>query len=188
MNILEELGLHAEKNSPHTASTKSKSKSKGNAFERDLCKVLQDWTGFKFIRVPLSGGFRGIDSPYFIGDVVVEDFKNEFPFTVEAKYRKELNFKMSEDYVLKYPKTIIKFWQQVSSDCKRSGKKPILFTKTLGQRSNDWVVFITEKQADILVDTPIFCKIVLTDYKLVGYRLKHFLKTDFKLFTNEFFK
>lgn len=80
---------------------KINSKQKGSAFERDLAKILESRFGEGFRRVPYSGamfggknfhrslGQRDDVKEIMSGDLIAPE---KFPFTVEAKFYKDLAF------------------------------------------------------------------------------------------------
>lgn len=81
----------------------SKSKTKGNSFEREVCKFLNGVTGFNFMRVPSSGAYIGkgnqsrVDSMadnqvrIMDGDIIVPD--EWMDWSLECKFYKELAWK-----------------------------------------------------------------------------------------------
>jgi hypothetical protein len=81
----------------------SKSKTKGNGFERDVCKYLNELTGLNFTRVPNSGAFLGgknqvrvegmTDSQTLIfdGDIIVPDEWSKW--SLECKFYKDISWK-----------------------------------------------------------------------------------------------
>jgi Holliday junction resolvase len=70
------------------------SKAKGSKNERYAAKALEEWVGFPFTRVPQSGGLRWQGGQNITGDIIPEDMYKlqDFPFSVEVKARKELDF------------------------------------------------------------------------------------------------
>jgi len=111
-------------------------KRKGNDNEYLLANVLSNWTGFKFGRVPSSGGLRWEGESRFIGDVVVQDPEINFPFTIETKSYRKLILKNGN-----FSKKVGKFWDQCIEDCKRSGKMPMLIMRENGMPKEDWHIF-----------------------------------------------
>lgn len=81
----------------------SKSKSKGNNFERETCKYLSDLTGLSFTRVPNSGAFLGGKNisrvenlsesqvQIFDGDIIVPDELKDW--SIECKFYKDFAWK-----------------------------------------------------------------------------------------------
>jgi len=81
----------------------SKSKTKGNGFERDCCKYLNELTGLNFTRVPNSGAFLGGKNQVrvehltedqtliFDGDIITPpEFKD---WSIECKFYKDIAWK-----------------------------------------------------------------------------------------------
>lgn len=105
------------------------SKNKGSKAERELAKVWEKWTGYKFSRTPMSGGWaKSIES---FGDLTCTDPKHssKFPFSVECKSYKGITF----NDILKGTKSeIIKFWKQATYDATRCRKQPLLFMRENG--------------------------------------------------------
>lgn len=111
------------------ANQKINSRSKGNRFERVIAKWFQEWTSYEFGRVPGSGSLRWKKTDNITGDIVCTDDKHarRFPFNIECKSYQELKF----EHLLLGVKTckIKGFWEQSSTDAKRSNKVPMLVLK-----------------------------------------------------------
>lgn len=81
----------------------SKSKQKGNAFEREVCTYLKGLTGLSFVRVPNSGAYIGNSNrerakelsksqvQTFDGDIIVPKEYAEWSF--ECKFYKSIAWK-----------------------------------------------------------------------------------------------
>ena len=69
---------------------KINSKIKGNRSELVVTKLLTEWTGHEFVRVPQSGGLRWKDRSDICGDVINNDRDFDFPFSIEAKSYKNV--------------------------------------------------------------------------------------------------
>jgi len=81
----------------------SKSKTKGNGFERDVCKYLNELTKLNFTRVPNSGAFLGGknqvrvgnltegQTQIFDGDIITPDEWKDW--SLECKFYKDLAWK-----------------------------------------------------------------------------------------------
>ena len=81
----------------------SKSKTKGNSFERECCKYLIELTGLNFTRVPNSGAFLGGKNQVrvenmtdnqtliFDGDIIVPDEFSDW--SIECKFYKDIAWK-----------------------------------------------------------------------------------------------
>lgn len=93
------------------------SKKKGSKNERDICKLFEEWTGYKFSRTPSSGGLHW-GRKDTIGDVVCTDEKHSrrFKFAIEAKFYKDISF---QDLINgNKGSDILKFWEQAKSDAR----------------------------------------------------------------------
>lgn len=118
---------------------KINSKRKGNSNEYQLALWLTKWVGTKFGRVPASGGLRWQGESRFIGDVVAQDEKFNFPFTVETKSYNALRLKNGN-----FSKKVLKFWEQCLEDCIRSKKLPMLAMRENGMTKDTWYIFMEE--------------------------------------------
>lgn len=104
---------------------KVNSRNKGSKGERVAAKVLADWTGKTFSRVPSSGGLNWHTSNS-TGDIICTTEGHYFPFSVEVKLRDQLNF----DHLLYLEKPeILKFWEQSLRDAKRVNKCPLVMMR-----------------------------------------------------------
>lgn len=114
----------------------SKSKSKGNAWEREICKFLSDLYGSNFTRVPNSGAYTGGKNftrknsltenqiKMFKGDIIPPDDWNHF--NCEAK-----NYASFPFHHLLFDKEIplLEDWLQQIKDAANPGDVNILFMK-----------------------------------------------------------
>lgn len=99
-------------------------KEKGNVFERKIAKIMTEWTGIKFERVPASGGLHWKKDNRVYGDIVCND--PEFPLVIECKNRQA----WSMDALITGSAEVKKWWQQVKGDAEATGKKPVvIFTR-----------------------------------------------------------
>jgi len=108
----------------------AKSKQKGNRYERRCAKLLSEFTGTNFRKVPASGGFNKFGGQVvaehaFSGDVICDD--KDFCFSVEAKNQKTFSFVA----LLSSPKTakFTEWWKQCVEDANNIGKLPMLMFK-----------------------------------------------------------
>jgi len=108
----------------------SKSKQKGNRYERRCAKLLAEFTGVNFRKVPASGGFNKFGGQVvaehaFCGDIICD--KKEFIFSVEAKNQKAFSFPA----ILKSPDTaaFTDWWEQCVTDALGVEKLPMLMFK-----------------------------------------------------------
>jgi Holliday junction resolvase len=106
--------------------TRINSRKKGAKNERNLCKVLQEWAKYEFTRTPASGGLRWKKTDNITGDIVCAEPNVIFPFTIESKAYKEINF---EHLLYLKDTTIESFWAQAKTDSERGKKIPILMMR-----------------------------------------------------------
>lgn len=121
------------------------SKGKGNRFERTICKVLKEWTGYEFSRVPQSGGLRWKKADNISSDVICSDetHSKRFPCNIECKFYKDINF---EAILLGNKRCkIFEFWSQVLGDANRAGRFPLLFMRYNGMPSKEAFVVMGDK-------------------------------------------
>lgn len=106
------------------------SRRKGSKNERNISKLLESWTKKKFSRTPSSGGLNWKNSQVS-GDIVCTTEGHYFPFSIEAKNYREINF---EHLLYLDDPDILKFWNQCVSDSKKSAKTkiPLLFMRYNG--------------------------------------------------------
>lgn len=82
---------------PTPVKKRKNSKSIGNAWEREVVKILEHWTGLAFRRSFGSGAFKGsYEKSHELGDVRPKDPKDfvTFPFLVECKKIKHFPYNM----------------------------------------------------------------------------------------------
>jgi hypothetical protein len=123
-----------------------KSKAKGKRYERHIAKILTDFTGVNFRKIPGSGGFNKtggvvVADHAFSGDVICDD--PGFLYSIEAKNRK--NYTLTS--LIKSPPTapFTEGWYQCLEDAKRTSRKPIMFFKP--NHNDDWLCF---RESDFL--------------------------------------
>lgn len=124
--------------------TRINSSKKGSKNERELAHAFEEWTGYKFSRVPMSGGLRWKRTLDTTGDLIVADTEHihEFPFSVETKFHSEVNFWK----ILRGQKSdILKFWEQAVDDAERGKKVPIVFFRFNGLPKQYWFCIISYK-------------------------------------------
>lgn len=102
------------------------SRSKGNRFENQCCKLFEELIGHPFRKTRGSGAgvVCGDIAPYSENQEEFLKWTSEFPFTIEAKN----NEYMELHQLLVNPKTsfIWKSWEQAVDNAKRTGKIPFL--------------------------------------------------------------
>lgn len=104
------------------------SRSKGNRNERRACELLTKWAKRKFARTPSSGGLRW-KTTNTKGDVVCIKEGHYFPFCVEVKAHKEINF---SHLLYDVDSKIMEFWDQCVGDAKKANKIPMLLMRYNG--------------------------------------------------------
>lgn len=106
-------------------------KRKGSKNERGVSKLFETWTGFEFARTPGSGGLHWKGRADTSGDIVCisKEEKDNFPFSIEAKSYKEINF---EHLLYLDNPDILKFWEQAKADAEEHEKEPLLFMRYNG--------------------------------------------------------
>lgn len=151
------------------------SKKKGDANERLVSNWLESWTGVAFTRVPRSGGLRWKNTANVCGDVVCEDSDFNFPFTLETKHLKRITFTRH----LRKNSSVYEVFRQCYSDCKRSGKRPLLMLRKDGMPKGEYVMYLS---GDIsLIPRDLGCEIISsgvepdTNQYIVGYSSKDIL-------------
>lgn len=108
---------------------KINSKVKGNRNELIVTKVLQEWTGHEFVRVPASGGLRWQNRMNVCGDVISTDPDFDFIFSIETKAIKNLGLEDSWDINLRKNSKIYGYWDQCKRDAEVAGKIPFLIIR-----------------------------------------------------------
>ena len=101
-----------------------KGRSKGATFERDVAAQVTLWTGMKFTRTPMSGGWSKT------GDITPKDPAHMviFPFNMELKNQEAwtISALMKIDDKGKFAKKIEGWWKQCTDDAKKSNRVPLL--------------------------------------------------------------
>lgn len=157
-------------------------KQKGNMNERVAAKVLQEWTGAEFVRVPQSGGLRWKNADNITGDIMCTKKRLGFPFSVETKHVASLAFTdrcgMGLLPKLRSNSTIYTYWKQASDDAVRSSKVPMLMVRQNGMEKKTFYLFLPDWCRQIvgcsMVEpfVPIVC-----GKGLVGYESKKFFSS-----------
>ena len=101
----------------------NKSKAKGSAFESKVKQIFTEHFGVAFERVPLSGALD-----YLKGDIWCPAMYHTFPYCVECKHYKELNF---NSLLTAKSNDLFSFWEQVQEETKvmksiNPGIKPLV--------------------------------------------------------------
>lgn len=123
------------------------SKSKGNRFERSVCKAFQNWSGYEFSRTPTSGGLRWKKADNISSDVVCSDPRHakRFSLSVECKSYQDIKF----EHLLLGTKSckINSFWTQANRDAERAKKIPILIMRYNSMPKGE-AFFMVNKEVD----------------------------------------
>ena len=137
------------------------SRSKGNRNERVAAKLVSEWTGRKFERTPSSGGLQWKAS-FSKGDIVCTKEGHFFPFCLEVKAHREIDFSHLLNPKIKNVK-IMEFWAQCRRDAKKCGKVPMLLMRYNGLPSEFFFLALpTSFEAKIIgfprLDLPYFLR------------------------------
>lgn len=115
------------------------SRSKGARTERELSKVIATWSvKYEFAKTPASGGLRW-KAAMSKGDIICTSEGHYFPFCIECKNHKEINFSQLLVPELKVVK-IFEFWAQCDRDAKLCNKVPMLCMRYNGLPKNFFFV------------------------------------------------
>lgn len=116
-------------------------RSKGNRGERIAASVIKDWTAHNFARVPSSGGLQWKNS-HAKGDIVCSDEGHYFPFCLEVKFYKDINF----EHLLYLDKAkVLEYWNQCRRDAEIAQKCPMLLMRYNGLPKNFFFIAIPQK-------------------------------------------
>lgn len=124
---------------------KINSKVKGNRSELVVTKLLTEWTGREFVRVPMSGGLRWKNRMDICGDVINVDPTFDFPFSVEAKSYKNLGLPTEYSYELRKNSVIYTFFVQCERDAIIANKYPFLIVRQNGMPKDQYYIFLALK-------------------------------------------
>ena len=124
----------------------NKSKIKGTAFENKVKNILSDHFKLKFRRVPLSGGLE-----YLKGDIWIIEKYDEWPYCIECKHYKELNF---NSLLTAKSNDIWSFWKQAEEAAYIMNKKPLLIFKW--DRSKEFVMWNDKTNIDTQMEIKAF--------------------------------
>lgn len=117
---------------------KINSKLKGNKNELECAKMLEEWTGVRFARVPSSGGLRWANTANACGDLICEDQDFDFPFAVETKHLKSLTITAT----LRKNSQILSIYQQAIRDAIRASKCPMMCLRSNGMKKRSFIIFV----------------------------------------------
>jgi hypothetical protein len=157
------------------------SKTKGDNNEREAARFLFLWVKKRFIRSPSSGGRRLENNSSFCGDLVCEDEKFNFVFSVETKHLKDLV--LTGNMSAKRCK-VLTIWEQCVTDAVRAKKAPLLMLRKNGMPKGDYVVYFEYKYYEALLDHVEGLPLEAMweePATLVGVHSKDLLEIDYKL-------
>lgn len=161
---------------------KINSRRKGAKNERDLAKLLEIWTNKKFAKTPASGGLNWKNTNV-AGDIVCTTEGHYFPFCIEAKSYKDINF----IHLLNPNKKGVKvkeFWDQAVRDATKANKVPLLFMRYNGMPKGLHFVMMTSafylEDFDITLKTTITLKLPSYIGALVLTTSTEFFKSNYK--------
>lgn len=115
------------------------SRNKGATYERKVAKMMSDWWGGQFSRVPASGGLNWGADQRVAGDIVPPP-ESGFPFVIECKKREDWTF----DHILLNIGTPKDWWQQVVMDSRRVNQVPLLIFSR--NRAKDFIMIPHEDE------------------------------------------
>ena len=150
----------------------NKSKAKGATYESKIAKVLTETYGIDFKRVPLSGSLE-----YWKGDIFPPKHLHVWPYSLEVKHYKELEFK---NLLTAKSNDIYSFWKQAVEQAKKMEAEPLLIFRW--NRSKDYIVWNTsfncKKQMEITAFNYNFKIALLEDWLLENKELLIKLKNS----------
>lgn len=126
------------------------SRRKGSSNENRVAKVLSQWAGVPFTRVPRSGGLRWKDTANVCGDVVCEVQAFNFPFSVETKHYKSVKLPIKFCTLEDKRSIVYTFWDQCLDDAARAKKRPLMLIRQNGMRVGEYYLFIDFKLDSIM--------------------------------------
>lgn len=142
----------AEKKVTVEKKKRKNSRSKGAGFERETAKLLTDWWGVDFHRVPASGGLHWKDDNRVSGDIVAPP-DSDFPFSVECKKVEGWNF----EQIIKGTGLVTDWWSQCTRDADEFNKAPLL-------------IFSKNR-------SPVFFMVRVEDFKKFEIKTNYFITT-----------
>lgn len=132
--------------------------------------VLQKWT-HKKMKSSSQSGMPGYNHDPHKGDILCDTEGHLFPFTVEVKFYKDINFCQLLQPNLKNV-LILEFWDQVSGDAKICKKVPMLMMRFNGLPKDFFFIVITERFfQQILLELQVASPDNLTTLQYKNYTL-----------------
>ena len=114
-------------------------KQKGNVNEAHVAKILTEWTGHEFCRVPMSGGLRWKNRMDICGDVINTDPEFKFIFSVETKHVANLGIVGRN---LRKNSVIYRYWSQCKRDAEAAEKIPFLMVRENQMKAGAYYIFM----------------------------------------------
>jgi hypothetical protein len=129
-----------DKEKPDWSAIGRSSKNKGKTGERRLAKLLTEFTGEGFRKIPGSGGYNKtggvtVAEHKFCGDVICDSAN--FAFCMEAKNRPS-DFNLAAITTSPESAQFTSWWYQVNAEAKHVNLLPLLYFK-LGNSTNNVV-------------------------------------------------
>jgi len=149
------------------------SKTKGSRNERNVAKLMENWSGYEFARTPQSGGLHW-KKQHTTGDIVCIDEKHghRFSFSIECKFHESLDLlHLIDDTIGKKSNKILSFWEQTTNDAWQAKRLPLLFMRRNGMK----------KDMHFVVMETNFFLLLLSEFEPWGikYGIFHYSHPDF---------
>lgn len=144
------------------------SKQKGNTNERAAAKALTSWTGYKFVRVPMSGGLRWKDSQKVSADLICDEPDVDWMFTIETKHLKEIFIQR----VLRNNSILFTIWEQVMADAIRAMKIPMALLRANGMPAGEYYLILAADMGGSLMSLSVPVRFSGSNHthNIVGFR------------------
>lgn len=149
-------------------------RNKGSCYERQIAKILTEWTKVELFRSPMSGGWGSNTK----GDITPKNAQEmvDWIFSIELKKHEGWNL---EDLVKGTNKgKMLDWWSQCSGDASKGGKIPILIFSKNRDADYVWIRDEDYKKIKHLGKFPNLIKF----RKYAIFLLDHLLEIDFKKF------
>lgn len=167
------------------------SRKKGSRNERNVAKLMQDWSGYEFARTPQSGGLHW-KKAHTTGDIVCidEDHSHRFPFSIECKFHEDLDLlHLIDDTIGKKSNKITLFWEQTEKDAETSKKLPLLFMRRNGMKAGMHFVVMPTNFFLLWLDgiQPFVCEygvfhFTSTEHTITILNSEDLIGTDYRIF------
>lgn len=131
------------------------SKQKGSRLERQVAKLLSEWSGYDFHRTPMSGALHWTNDKRVLSDIVPPQALENYPFSMECK---NVEYDYDFTYLMSGTSMFYKHWKQATDDAQRECLRPMLiFTKNRRDiytafRIEDFKKFDTEFSTTVCVE------------------------------------